>query len=175
MLEQDKTFDEQLNNVMKTLSEYMQMPLIYGYDLADKPKDEDGNTKYPFISYTLMTMNKVQDIDRLENTPEALEESWYQQWELIISVECVSHDPFVSLNGVNEIQSWFKDNGHDVLYANNVVCVTEGTVTARNIFLVNDSEERYGADIRLRIGRIRTKLTTYIETVNLPPLNIVTD
>lgn len=178
---EDKTFEEQLTKLFARISVVLDVPIVYGLQVYDKPKypndypDESlrGQTRYPFIGYTFQSVNRVANIKFTEQNVDNVYTWWEEQYEFTVSLTCISPQPFESVELATSLHGWITDTGADYLMANNIALVSTSPILPRDFMLVNDYERRNGFDARLRMARVVDHLTPRIEIVNIPEGTII--
>lgn len=177
----DKSFEEQLTTLFDKISQELNIPIIYGLQVYDKPKWPDdyevaelrGQTRYPFFSYTMQSLNRVANIQRNEQREDNVYTVWQEQYEMMVSMTAVSHGPFSGVEAATRLHGWLTDSAQNFLNANKIVIVSTTPILPRDFMLVNDYERRIGFDINIRMAREVDKLTPRIEIVNIPPGTII--
>ena len=163
----DTPYSEQFKKLFKQITKDLGYKFILSLQVFDKPRNDEGDTDYPYIGYSLLNSNQVANIVRSEKKDDDVYKWWEEQFEFIISFTAITENAFESVEVATELYNWFKNTGSHWLVMNWIVHVDSTPVTPRDYFLVNDYERRAGFDARIRMGREVELTIPRIDTVNV--------
>lgn len=168
---EDVMFKEQLASLFKKIKEVLGFPIIMSAQVSDPPKNENGETDYPYVAYTIMTTNRTASVEyKAETQPsdENIVSHWQETWNMTISFTAVSKDPFSVVETITALFDWLSERGRNEMQHLNIAYVSTQPSTNRDMLMVNDYERRHGKDIVLRFGRVTTVTEPRIKTVDIP-------
>lgn len=163
----DKTYAEQIATVLDLFTNETKIPCIMGLQIYDKPKDEEGETRYPYIGYTILSQALVSNLISEEGLERDVFQEWHEQWQLTISFVAVGNNYYNTIETARLLYSWLKNAGRNKMSDRNIAYVSATQVTSRDFLLVNDYERRQGFDCVLRFDRFTTATVERILEVKI--------
>ncbi|MDR1439538.1 MAG: hypothetical protein LBJ10_05860 [Clostridiales bacterium] len=168
----DTPYREQIAGLLAAAREAIGMPIIYGQQLRDKPKNpETGETRYPFVAYAIRSAQKVAESCRAAPAEGGgAAKAWSQQWEITLGFTACSGDAFEAMEAAGALQNWLACGGQAWMRAHDMAHVASTAATARDAAIAGMYERRSGFDARLRLSREASAPAPAIEWVELPAL-----
>lgn len=145
--------------VLKELSECVDVPVIFANQSAPKPK-------YPFITIKTMTANNPNGNHPSiinENNTDGINQTFSAQVTSTISVTALGNED-VSQE-VQSVHDWFSFIGYRKLKEKGLIISDVGSIANRDSLIVDDYERKQGFDVLVRYVKVVERNLENIELV----------
>lgn len=142
------------NQIVAGLNSHLNTIIVPAENTANKPA-------YPYVTYKFVTLYRPESGFKHvvnESVPSAdpqfdtdLQVTQYEQPHVVLSITVLSRDDITSAELACQARDWFDAIGRDYLKMYNVVTVEALAIQNRNSLLIDDYEQKYGFDVRLRV------------------------
>lgn len=156
----DKDYGQEMDVIVPALKTFTGLEVI----LSDQTED------YPegmFITYKFVSFGQTTQKYGTKQVGQVLYKTLDETVELTISFTAIGADEFEVFGKAEKMRSFFLLNGIPTLKASGIAVANVGAVSQRHMFIVNDTEKRYGFDVRFRAERSHTMEIGSIDTAQI--------
>jgi len=162
-------FEKNVNAIIKGLHEHTGI-IIVPSDTVDRKPD------YPYISYKIVSAANNAETFSLTDEPIPSTDPRFEydvlttrteQPYFSLSINTYSDCEIAAYGIANKARDWFTFHGDQFFVELNIVVVKTGNVSDRAHQIVDDFENRYGFDVRIRAARAISKRVEGIESYDL--------
>jgi hypothetical protein len=162
-------FEKIANAIVKGLHKHTNVTVV--------PSDTtDRKPEYPYITYKIMSAANHAETFSLIDEPIPstdprfefdVQTTRIEQPYFSLSINTYSDCEIAAYGIANKVRDWFTFHGDSYFAEFNIVVVKAGNISDRAQQIVDDFENRYGFDVRIRAARTISKRIEGIESVNL--------
>lgn len=166
------------NAIVKELYNFTKRPVLMMRQANDRPKNQKGETDYPFIAYNfLSTFINDRQVGIYEQTEvpstnpkfeKDIIDTVYFQPQFTMSFTAYAKTSLEAKDLAQRIWDFFRHNSYYMLLTSNIVVVEVGNIQNRDVLEVQTYERREGLDVRFRTTH---KIEQRIETIETYELN----